>query len=71
MGGRNGNGAKLANILSTEFKVECGDTSQKKTFSQTFFNNMREKDDVIIETMTDGKENEGDYVKITFCPDLE
>jgi len=32
LGGRNGNGAKLANIFSTEFKVECGDTSQNKTF---------------------------------------
>jgi DNA topoisomerase-2 len=71
LGGRNGNGSKLANILSTEFKVECGDTSKRKTFSQTFRNNMREKDDPIIKTMTDAEENVGDYVKITFCPDLE
>ena len=66
--GRNGNGAKLANIFSTEFKVEYGDTSQNKTFSQTFLNSL---DDPIIKTMTDAEEIEGDYVKITFCPDLE
>ena len=41
------------------------------TFSQTFFNNMREKYDLIIEIMTDGEENEGDYVMIMFFPDLE
>ena len=42
VGGRNGYGAKLANIFSTKFEVECSD-STKKTFKQTFTNNMKDK----------------------------
>jgi DNA topoisomerase-2 len=68
-GGRNGYGAKLANIFSTEFIVECG--TGNKTFSQTFRDNMREKDDPIIKTMTAAEVKRGDYVKISFRPDLE
>ena len=33
-GGRNGYGAKLANIFSTEFTVECLDTENEKKFTQ-------------------------------------
>ncbi|CAJ1338347.1 unnamed protein product [Effrenium voratum] len=41
VGGRNGYGAKLANVFSTEFKVETCDG--KNRFSQVFRNNMQEK----------------------------
>jgi DNA topoisomerase-2 len=69
-GGRNGYGAKLANIFSTEFKLECGDTSGNKTFSQTFRDNMKVKEDPIIKDMTAAEKKRGDYVKISFKPDL-
>eukprot|EP00929_Paragymnodinium_shiwhaense_P049118 TRINITY_DN24798_c0_g1_i1.p1 TRINITY_DN24798_c0_g1~~TRINITY_DN24798_c0_g1_i1.p1 ORF type:complete len:1288 (+),score=381.44 TRINITY_DN24798_c0_g1_i1:105-3968(+) len=64
-GGRNGYGAKLANIFSTKFELDCADASMKKRFVQTWTNNMREK----------GKPNltahKGDsYTKVTFWPDL-
>ena len=36
-GGRNGFGAKLANIFSTEFIIESGDSARKKTYKQSFF----------------------------------
>lgn len=39
-GGRNGYGAKLANIFSKEFMVECVDTKNGKHFTQTWNNNM-------------------------------
>ena len=42
-GGRNGFGAKLANIFSTEFTIESGDSKKKKVFSQTFRDNMSSK----------------------------
>ena len=35
-GGRNGYGAKLANIFSTEFVVETADSSNGKRFKQTY-----------------------------------
>ena len=31
-GGRNGFGAKLANIFSTKFSIECADSKHKKLF---------------------------------------
>jgi DNA topoisomerase II len=39
-GGRNGYGAKLANIFSTEFVVETADGARKKRYRQRFTNNM-------------------------------
>jgi len=39
--GRNGLGAKLTNVLSTEFIVEGLDPSNKLKFTQTWTNNMR------------------------------
>ncbi len=40
-GGRNGYGAKLANIFSREFKVCISDHKKKKYFEQTWTNNMK------------------------------
>jgi len=39
-GGRNGYGAKLANIFSTHFSVETADGSRLRRFKQTFNDNM-------------------------------
>ena len=64
-GGRNGFGAKLANIFSNKFIVECCD--KKKTFKQEFRRNMSWKKAPIIE---DNKSLDG-YVSITVYPDFE
>ncbi|CAM9664855.1 unnamed protein product, partial [Discosporangium mesarthrocarpum] len=63
-GGRNGYGAKLANIYSTEFVVETADSRTGKHYRQTFRNNMLEKGDPQIQDY-DGP----DFTCITFCPD--
>ncbi len=39
-GGRNGYGAKLCNVFSTEFTVETVDSKQKKKYKQTWTDNM-------------------------------
>ena len=44
-GGRNGFGAKLANIFSTKFTVETGDMKNRKLFKQVFRNNMSIKEE--------------------------
>ncbi len=40
VGGRNGYGAKLTNIYSTEFSVETADKSSGQVYKQTWKNNM-------------------------------
>ena len=42
-GGKNGYGAKLANIFSTKFIVETVDRIRKKHYIQTFTDNMSKK----------------------------
>ena len=65
-GGRNGYGAKLANIFSTKFVIETNDKSRKLKYKQTFTNNMRDKSEpeVTASNATD------DFTSITFYPDL-
>lgn len=65
-GGRNGYGAKLANIYSTEFIVETCDSASGKRYKQTFRDNMSQKDKPKI---TDNKRGEN-WTRITFKPDL-
>ena len=62
-GGRNGYGAKLANIYSHEFSVETVSGGQK--YVQTWTNNMTKVGKAKITKYT--KE---EYTKITFKPDL-
>ena len=69
-GGRNGYGAKLANVFSTQFDVECVDTENGKFFKQTFRNNMATRDEPIVKNLTKAQQKKGDYVKISFSPDL-
>ena len=69
-GGRNGYGAKLANIFSTEFIVECADTETNQKFKQVFKDNMYSPGEPIVKPLTAAEKKKGDYVKITFSPDL-
>merc|ERR1712225_126594 len=66
-GGRNGYGAKLANIFSTSFAIETCDGHRKKRYRQTFSNNMTVKHAPIITTCSH-LEN---WTSVTFKPDLE
>jgi DNA topoisomerase-2 len=72
VGGKNGYGAKLVNIFSTEFTIEVIDHVNKKKFIQCFRDNMYTRDKPII---TDLVEKPGKVLKssvlITFKPDLE
>lgn len=66
-GGRNGFGAKLANIFSTEFTVETGCSAKKLRYKQTFKHNMSKKEEPKI-TQDHGV---FDFTCITFKPDLK
>lgn len=65
-GGRNGYGAKLANIFSSEFVVETCDGSRQKRYRQVFRNNMGVKEAPKI-TACKADDN---WTCITFKPDL-
>src|SRR6185369_10400843 len=65
-GGRNGFGAKLANMFSTQFTVETVDATQEKRYIQTFHNNMSQIDQPVISHY-----QEEEYTMISFTPDLE
>eukprot|EP00930_Biecheleria_cincta_P068889 TRINITY_DN56718_c0_g1_i1.p1 TRINITY_DN56718_c0_g1~~TRINITY_DN56718_c0_g1_i1.p1 ORF type:complete len:1479 (+),score=323.22 TRINITY_DN56718_c0_g1_i1:52-4488(+) len=65
-GGRNGFGAKLANVFSKKFIVETVDKASKKKFTQVFQKNMSQKDAPSISDCRGDKE----YTKITFWPDF-
>ncbi|KAL6633719.1 hypothetical protein ACP70R_026390 [Stipagrostis hirtigluma subsp. patula] len=65
-GGRNGYGAKLTNIFSTEFIIETADGRRKKKYKQVFSENMGKKSEPQI---TNCKQVEN-WTKVTFKPDL-
>lgn len=65
-GGRNGYGAKLANIFSTEFVIETCDGSREKRYKQTFTNNMSDKSKPKI-TSCKPKDN---WTSVQFKPDF-
>ncbi|CAE8621271.1 unnamed protein product, partial [Polarella glacialis] len=65
-GGRNGYGAKLTNIFSTKFNIECGDAKRGQRYVQTWENNMGDKGKPKM-TKFSGK----DFTKVTFYPDLK
>ncbi|MBN3308692.1 TOP2A topoisomerase, partial [Amia calva] len=64
-GGRNGYGAKLCNIFSTKFTVETSCRESKKSFKQTWYNNMSKAGDSKIKPF-EGEE----FTCISFQPDL-
>jgi len=65
-GGRNGYGAKLTNVFSTKFVIETSDKSVKKKYSQTFTDNMGQKDKPKIVDYVGS-----DSTRVTFWPDLK
>ena len=64
VGGRNGYGAKLANIFSSHFTVTTHDARLGKTYTQTWSHNMQHKGEPIIKACK-GK----DYTEVSFTPD--
>jgi DNA topoisomerase-2 len=66
VGGRNGYGAKLANIFSTTFCVETVDSKSKKKYAQTWHNNMGSCSKPKINAS--GKRK--DFTKVSFVPDF-
>lgn len=65
-GGRNGFGAKLCNVFSTEFSIETVDSRQGKKYVQTWTDNMSKVGKAKI-TAAKGD----DYTKVTFKPDYK
>jgi len=65
-GGKNGYGAKLANIFSKEFIVETVDHRRGLHYKQKFTNNMKKK---TVAKVKDSKKNP--YTSIEFMPDYE
>eukprot|EP01117_Protostelium_nocturnum_P020001 TRINITY_DN881_c0_g1_i5.p1 TRINITY_DN881_c0_g1~~TRINITY_DN881_c0_g1_i5.p1 ORF type:complete len:1491 (+),score=500.80 TRINITY_DN881_c0_g1_i5:112-4584(+) len=66
VGGRNGLGAKLANIFSSEFTVETVDSERGKKFKQTFNDNMGSRGKPSVTSV-----KVKSYTKISFKPDLK
>ncbi|CCE62443.1 hypothetical protein TPHA_0C02900 [Tetrapisispora phaffii CBS 4417] len=66
-GGRNGYGAKLCNIFSTEFILETADSKHAKKYVQKWENNMTTCHPPTITTYKKGPS----YTKVTFKPDLK
>ena len=65
-GGRNGYGAKLCNVFSTEFTLETADSRTKKKYKQTWTENMSNMGKAsIVQNKSD------DFTKITFTPDFK
>lgn len=65
-GGRNGYGAKLTNIFSTEFVIETADGRRQKKYKQVFSENMGKKSEPQITKCKQGE----NWTRITFKPDL-
>ena len=64
-GGRNGYGAKLTNIFSSRFMVECVDAVNRKKFTQTWTANMSATDGPVVRATPNKKSR----TAVTFEPD--
>ncbi|KAI1497308.1 DNA topoisomerase [Biscogniauxia marginata] len=64
VGGRNGYGAKLCNVFSTEFTLECQDSKNVKRYKQTWRDNMGKMDKAKISS-----NKSSDFVRVSFKPD--
>ncbi|XP_078621216.1 DNA topoisomerase 2-alpha-like isoform X2 [Branchiostoma floridae x Branchiostoma japonicum] len=64
-GGRNGYGAKLCNIFSSEFSVETASKEEGKKFKQTWKSNMGKAGEPKIQDY-----HGADFTCVTFKPDL-
>ncbi|XP_006647737.2 DNA topoisomerase 2 [Oryza brachyantha] len=65
-GGRNGYGAKLTNIFSTEFVIETADGRRQKKYKQVFSENMGKKSEPQITKCKQGE----NWTRVSFKPDL-
>lgn len=66
-GGRNGFGAKLANIYSLEFTIETAHKESQQKYKQTWTNNMSVCGKAKITKNTKGEE----WTRVSFKPDLK
>ncbi|KAM6498312.1 DNA topoisomerase, type IIA-like domain containing protein [Amanita muscaria] len=66
-GGRNGYGAKLANIYSLEFTIETAHKESQQKYKQTWTGNMSVCGKAKITKNTKGEE----WTRVTFKPDLK
>jgi|APGre2960657373_1045057.scaffolds.fasta_scaffold02440_4 DNA topoisomerase-2 len=64
-GGKNGFGAKLANIFSNEFRLETVDHRRQRIYKQTWKDNMKVKSTPTIKANT-----KAPYTEISFKPDF-
>jgi len=65
--GRNGMGAKAANIFSTEFTIDHTDTVNKKRFLQKYTECGQKREKPVITSYR----NKTGYTRITFIPDFK
>lgn len=65
VGGRNGYGAKLCNVFSTMFNLECQDSEHGKRYKQTWTDNMQKMGKAKISSS-----KSADFTRITFKPDF-
>jgi DNA topoisomerase II len=68
-GGRNGYGAKLANVFSKRFVVETACEKNKKKYIQEWTENMTQKNKAKITNWTPKAKLKG-YTRVTFYPDF-
>ncbi|CAE8691232.1 unnamed protein product [Polarella glacialis] len=66
VGGRNGYGAKLTNIFSTQFVLETADSSAGKKYKQVWEKNMGVCNKPVI-----SNNKTEDFTQVTFYPDLK
>ncbi|KPM45112.1 DNA topoisomerase 2 [Neonectria ditissima] len=66
VGGRNGYGAKLCNVFSTQFSIEIQDSENGKRYKQTWIDNMTKAGKPKI---TSSKTS--NFVRTTFTPDFD
>ena len=66
-GGRNGYGAKLTNIYSTEFTIETADKKTEQKYKQTWTDNMTKAGKAKITKNSRGEE----FTRVTFKPDFK
>lgn len=69
-GGRNGYGAKLANVFSKRFIVETACIQNNKKYIQEWKDNMTTKSKAKITAWNVKKSNKKGYTRIKFWPDL-
>jgi DNA topoisomerase-2 len=71
-GGRNGLGAKLANMFATRFRVDCLDSRRRKRFRMEWENNMRTRRAPVVTDVVPKRGSPArDYTEISFVPDLQ